>query len=89
MELCLALEHQYKVRAWLLHVGNQQCLTVLMVSLVLKSLLCFLCAAALQDDEVIVSLLDFGVPKNICHVMVVQKLKWWPASSHDCGSKPE
>ena len=82
------MEHHYEVCAWLLHVGNQQCLTVLMVSLVLKSLLCFLCVTSLEDDETVVSLMDFGVPKSICHVMVVQKLKWWPASSCDYGSKP-
>lgn len=38
-------EHLYEVCAWLLHVGNQQCLTV--VSLVLKSLLCLLFVASL------------------------------------------
>lgn len=83
------MEHQYQVCACLLHVGHQQRLIILMVSLVLKSLLCFLCATSLEDDEVVVSLLDFGVPESICHVMVVQKLKWRPASSCDCGCKPE
>lgn len=38
-------EHLYEVCAWLLRVGNQQCLTV--VSLVLKSLLCLLFVASL------------------------------------------
>lgn len=36
-----------------------------------------------------VSLMDFGVPKNICHVMVVQKLKRWLCSCCPCGNKPE
>lgn len=79
------MEHQYEVCAWLLHVGNQH---VLIVSLVLKSLLCFLCVTPLEDDEVLLSLMDFRVPKSICHVMVLQKL-WWLASSCDCRSKPE
>ena len=77
------MEHKGEVCAWLLHVGDQQCLTVLMVSLVLKSLLCFLCVTSMEADEVVVSLMDYGVPQSVCHVTVVQMLKQWPASSCD------
>lgn len=57
-----------------------------MVSLVLKSLLCFLWVTSLQNDELFASLVDFGVPESIQHVRVGQKLKWGPASCCDCRS---
>lgn len=77
------MEHLYEVCAWLLHVGNQQCLSVSHWF----SKVCFF-LTTLEEDEVVVSLMDFGVPKSICCAIVVQKLKWWLCSSCPCGSKP-
>lgn len=71
------MEHQYEVCAWLLHVGNQQCLIILMVFSGFKKLaLLFVCVTSLEYDEVVVSLVDYGVPRSVCRVMVAQKLKW-------------
>lgn len=67
------MKHQNNVCVRLLHVGKEQYLTTLIFLMVLKSLLCFLCATSSEDDEVVVSLMDSGVPETVCHVMLVRK----------------
>lgn len=61
------MEHQYEVCTWLLHAGNQQCITVCLDSFTgFKKLLCLLCATPLEGDEVVVRVVDSRVPKSIC-----------------------
>lgn len=38
--------------------------------------LLFVYVTSLEYDEVVVSLVNYGVPRSVCHVMVAQKLKW-------------